>query len=66
MVVAVWRWIGRPVELSIKAKEFVTLSTKLFADMQVWIAGASQDDTLCESDLATWGRDEDPRTSDAP
>lgn len=34
------------------AKDFVTLSTKLFTDMKAWIAEASRDDTLSQSDLA--------------
>ena len=34
------------------AKEFLDVSTKLFADMKVWIAEASKDDALSASDLA--------------
>lgn len=34
------------------AKEFLDLSTKLFADMKAWIAEAAKDDTLSKSDLA--------------
>ena len=34
------------------AKEFLDVSTKLFADMKLWIAEASKDDALSTSDLA--------------
>lgn len=34
------------------AKEFLEISTKLFADMRVWIAEAARDDGLSASDLA--------------
>lgn len=34
------------------AKEFLDVSTKLFADMKLWIAEASKDDALSASDLA--------------
>ncbi len=34
------------------AKEFLDLSTKLFADMKAWIGEAAKDDTLSASDLA--------------
>jgi hypothetical protein len=33
-------------------KEFLDLSTKLFADMKAWIAEAAKEDTLSASDLA--------------
>ena len=34
------------------AKEFLDISTKLFADMKIWIAEAGKDDALSASDLA--------------
>ena len=34
------------------AKEFLDVSTKLFADMKVWITEAAKDDALSASDLA--------------
>ena len=34
------------------AQEFLTLSTKLFTEMKVWVAEASKSDTLVPSDLA--------------
>jgi hypothetical protein len=34
------------------AKEFLDISTKLFADMKIWIAEAAKDDALSASDLA--------------
>jgi len=34
------------------AKEFLDVSTKLFADMKAWITEASKDDALSASDLA--------------
>lgn len=33
------------------AKEFLDVSTKLFADMKVWITEASKDSALSPSDL---------------
>ena len=34
------------------AKEFLDVSTKLFADMKLWLAEASRTETLSQSDLA--------------
>ena len=34
------------------AKEFLDVSTKLFRDMNAWVAEAAKDDTLSASDLA--------------
>ena len=34
------------------AKEFLDISTKLFADMNAWISEAAKDDALSASDLA--------------
>jgi len=34
------------------AKEFLDVSSKLFADMKVWVTEASKDDALSASDLA--------------
>jgi len=34
------------------AAEFAALSTKLFRDMDAWIAEASKDETLSSADLA--------------
>ena len=39
-------------EVRLTAKEFLDVSTKLFADMKLWIAEASKDDALSASDLA--------------
>ena len=33
------------------AKEFLDISTKLFADMKTWIGEAAKDDALSASDL---------------
>ena len=40
------------LETNMTAKEFLDLSTKLFADMKAWIGEAAKDDTLSASDLA--------------
>ena len=34
------------------AREFLDLSTRLFANMRIWIAESVKDDTLSASDLA--------------
>jgi hypothetical protein len=34
------------------AKEFLDISTKLFADMNIWVAEAAKDDALSPADLA--------------
>jgi hypothetical protein len=39
-------------EARLTAKAFLDVSTKLFADMKVWIAEASKEDVLSASDLA--------------
>jgi len=40
------------LEPPVTAKEFLEISTKLFADMKTWIAEAAKDDALSASDLA--------------
>ena len=35
------------------AQEFLDLSTKLFKDINLWVAEAGRDDALSPSDLAT-------------
>jgi hypothetical protein len=41
------------VEFKMTASEFLDLSTRLLADMKVWVVEASRDDTLVPADLET-------------